>query len=325
MSQNSNNQMWVEKYRPERLDDVVAHGDIINTIKHLKNNWNLPHLLFYGPPGTGKTSIIMAVAREMYGASFSEMTLELNASDDRGIDVVRDLIKSFASTLSNRATWFKLVILDECDNMTKIAQHALRRIIEIYSESTRFCLIGNFLGQIIPALQSRCTKFRFAPLDHASVCRRISHVVNAEAINISTDAINTVQHLGGGDMRRTINILQASWLAKLGNDVIQTDDIYITTGQPNPKDVDAILGYLLNLKFREAVYNIESIMKRKQLALVDVTCLLCDKVFKLPMSQQVRTELIDQMSDIEYRLAFVKNDKLQLFNLVGIFNQATTN
>jgi replication factor C subunit 3/5 len=319
--------MWVEKYRPEKIVDIVAHRDIIDTIQHMMKYLNLPHLLFYGPPGTGKTSTILAVAKEIYGTSFSEMTLELNASDERGIDVVREQIKSFASTSTFGYTrsmhpTFKLVILDECDNMTQIAQFALCRIIEMYSEGTRFCLIGNFVGNIIPALQSRCTQFRFAPLDYTSVRQRISHVVDAEAINITSDAIDAVQYLGGGDMRRTINILQASWLAKLGNDVIQTDDIYLTTGQPRPQEVDAILGYLLKFSFREAVYNIERIIKQKCLALSDIICLMCQKVFELPISQQVRCDLINEMSNIEYRLAFVKNDKLQLFNLVGIFNEA---
>eukprot|EP00878_Enallax_costatus_P026559 GHUV01028505.1.p1 GENE.GHUV01028505.1~~GHUV01028505.1.p1 ORF type:complete len:210 (+),score=54.50 GHUV01028505.1:200-829(+) len=171
---------WVEKYRPKTLDDVAAHKEIIDTIKKLTNENRLPHLLLYGPPGTGKTSTILAVARQIYGGAMQNMTLELNASDDRGIDVVREQIQDFASTRSVFSNKFKLVILDECDAMTRDAQFALRRVIEKYTRNTRFCLICNYVSKIIPALQSRCTRFRFPPLDEAHVRERLQHVVQQE-------------------------------------------------------------------------------------------------------------------------------------------------
>ena len=144
------NQMWIEKYRPKTLDEITAHADIVATIRQLTHDRKLPHLLLYGPPGTGKTSIILALARELYSTSFAQMTLELNASDERGIDVVREEIHDFASTLRASSFGFKLVILDESDSMTKDAQFALRRIIERYTKYTRFCLICNFPSKIIP-------------------------------------------------------------------------------------------------------------------------------------------------------------------------------
>ncbi|KAK9269953.1 hypothetical protein L1049_025526 [Liquidambar formosana] len=169
---------WVEKYRPQSLADVAAHRDIVDTIDRLTSENRLPHLLLYGPPGTGKTSTILAVARKLYGAQFHNMILELNASDDRGIDVVRQQIQDFASTQSfsfGPKSSVKLVLLDEADAMTKDAQFALRRVIEKYTKNTRFALICNQVNKIIPALQSRCTRFRFAPLDAIHVTERLKH------------------------------------------------------------------------------------------------------------------------------------------------------
>lgn len=166
---------FVEKYRPENLDRIISHVEIVKTSKYLNflthlvvrkfiESKKLPHLLFHGPPGTGKTSCMIAIAKELYGSQYRNMTLELNASDDRGIGVVRDQIKSFCSTQQLMSKGMKLVILDESDSMTGPAQFALRRIVEKYSKTTRFCFICNFVSKIIPALQSRCTRFRFGPL-----------------------------------------------------------------------------------------------------------------------------------------------------------------
>jgi replication factor C subunit 3/5 len=171
---------WVEKYRPKDFSELVAHEDITNTIQRLIDQNRLPHLLFYGPPGTGKTSTILACARRLYGPNYHSMVLELNASDDRGIDVVREQIKDFASTRKIFSSGIKLVILDEADAMTNAAQAALRRVIEKFTKNTRFCLICNYISKIIPALQSRCTRFRFGPIPKDAVSKRLNHVIECE-------------------------------------------------------------------------------------------------------------------------------------------------
>lgn len=171
---------WVEKYRPSSLDDLIAHQEIISTLNRLINAQKLPHLLFYGPPGTGKTSMIIAIARRLYGKNYGSMVLELNASDDRGIDVVRNQIKEFAGTKKLFSQGVKLIILDEADSMTNDAQFSLRRVIEKYTKNARFCLICNYVSKIIPALQSRCTRFRFAPLDESQVSGRVKHIAELE-------------------------------------------------------------------------------------------------------------------------------------------------
>jgi replication factor C subunit 3/5 len=173
---------WVEKYRPENLIDLISHRDIISTIMRFVDEKRLPHLLLYGPPGTGKTSLVLALARQMYGTlNYKSMILELNASDDRGIDVIREQIITFAGTKQMfNSGIIKLIILDEADSMTQPAQAALRRVIEKYTKNVRFCIICNYVSKIIPAIQSRCTKFRFGPLEREQMSRRLKHVINSE-------------------------------------------------------------------------------------------------------------------------------------------------
>ncbi|KAL8686570.1 MAG: hypothetical protein Q9218_007014 [Villophora microphyllina] len=211
---------WVEKYRPDTLDDVSGHQDILATINKFVDSNRLPHLLLYGPPGTGKTSTILALARRIYGSkNMRQMVLELNASDDRGIDVVREQIKTFASTKqiftaapttdSTSITSFKLIILDEADAMTSTAQMALRRIMEKYTANTRFCIIANYTHKLSPALLSRCTRFRFSPLKEVDIRQLVDHVIENENIKIQEEATASLVRLSKGDMRRALNVLQA--------------------------------------------------------------------------------------------------------------------
>jgi replication factor C subunit 3/5 len=212
---------WVEKYRPNTLDDVSGHQDILATINKFIDQNRLPHLLLYGPPGTGKTSTILALARRIYGtANMRQMVLELNASDDRGIDVVREQIKTFASTKQifslggasrsgNSMAGFKLIILDEADAMTSTAQMALRRIMEKYTTNTRFCIIANYSHKLSPALLSRCTRFRFSPLKEGDIRVLVDKVVEEENVQIRGEAVDALVKLSKGDMRRALNVLQA--------------------------------------------------------------------------------------------------------------------
>ncbi|TLS26092.1 hypothetical protein PpBr36_07841 [Pyricularia pennisetigena] len=232
---------WVEKYRPVSLADVSGHQDILATVNKFVDANRLPHLLLYGPPGTGKTSTILALARRIYGAdNVRQMVLELNASDDRGIDVVREQIKTFASTkqiftMGSKPTpaataaaaasssssnsnnpsaarptpSYKLIILDEADAMTNTAQMALRCIMEKYTANTRFCIIANYAHKLSPALLSRCTRFRFSPLKEADIRVLVDRVVEEETVNIRPDAVDALVRLARGDMRRALNVLQA--------------------------------------------------------------------------------------------------------------------
>lgn len=311
---------WVEKYRPKTLDDVAAHTDIIDTVKRLIEENRLPHLLFYGPPGTGKTSTILAVARQMYGSSLNNMILELNASDDRGIDVVRQEIQDFASTKTIFSNKFKLIILDECDAMTKEAQMALRRVIEKYTRNARFCLICNYVTKIIPALQSRCTKFRFPPLDSKYVRERVQHVIDTERVNMGPGGLEALVTLGSGDMRRVLNILQSCHMAF---PQVTEDSVYLTTGNPLPRDIEALVNWLFNEEFEAAYRKILDLQVNKGVALADIVREIHPFLFRMPgLPPKVQAELVDKLADVEYRLAYGTSEKLQLGALVGAFYRA---
>ncbi|KAG9149170.1 hypothetical protein Leryth_003163 [Lithospermum erythrorhizon] len=313
---------WVEKYRPRSLSDVAAHRDIIDTIDRLASGNRLPHLLLYGPPGTGKTSTILAMARKLYGTQLHNMVLELNASDDRGIDVVRQQIQDFASTQSmtfGAKFPVKLVLLDEADAMTKDAQFALRRVIEKYTKNTRFALICNQVNKIIPALQSRCTRFRFAPLESIHVTERIKHVIDTEGLNVTDSGLKALVRLSNGDMRKALNILQSTHMA---SQEITEEAVYLCTGNPLPSDIELIAHWLLNEQFSVSCKQIADMKNRKGLALVDIVREVTMFVFRIKMPSDVRIKLIEEMANIEYRLSFGCSDKLQLGSLTSAFARA---
>ncbi|XP_040897797.1 replication factor C subunit 5 [Toxotes jaculatrix] len=315
-SQNRN-LPWVEKYRPQTLDDLISHKDILSTIQRFISEDKLPHLLFYGPPGTGKTSTILACARQLYkDKEFNSMVLELNASDDRGIDVVRGPILSFASTRTIFKKGFKLVILDEADAMTQDAQNALRRVIEKFTENTRFCLICNYLSKIIPALQSRCTRFRFGPLSPDQMIPRLEHVIQQENIDITPDGMKAIVTLSSGDMRRSLNILQSTSMA-YGN--VTEDTVYTCTGHPLRSDIANILDWSLNKDFTTAYKQILQLKTLKGLALHDILTEVHLLIHRVDFPPGIRINLLIKLADIEHRLASGTDEKIQLSSMVAAF------
>jgi replication factor C subunit 3/5 len=307
---------WVEKYRPEKLEDLVAHEDIINIITNLIDNDNLPHLLLYGPPGTGKTSTIVAAAKRMYGKSYASMTLELNASDARGIDVVRNEIKEFAGTKQLFNKGIKLIILDEADAMTSDAQFALRRVIEKYTKNARFCLICNYVSKIIPALQSRCTRFRFAPLSQNQIQSRLEEVANLEKVALTENGLQAVLRLSGGDMRRVLNLLQST---AMSHSEVNESNVYSTSGSPLPADVNQILQWLMNETMANAFKNISKMCAEKGYALSDILQELAAKLLTLKLDAAPLARLLNGMSNVEHRLASGTDEKIQTASLVGVF------
>jgi replication factor C subunit 3/5 len=275
-------------------------------------------LQLYGPAGTGKTSTIVAAAKRMYGSApaYKSMTLSLNASDSRGIDVVRNEIKEFAATKQLFNKGVKLIILDEADAMTSDAQFALRRIIEKYTKNARFCLICNYVSKIIPALQSRCTRFRFSPLKREHIQGRLEEIAAKENCNTTPDGIGAILSLSGGDMRRVLNLLQST---AMSSDVVNEASVYSTSGAPLPVDIDTILDLLMNATFQKASKDIIFLCTTKGYALADVLQELTTKMVCLEIDNVAFAMMLNGMSNVEHRLAFGTDEKLQIASLVGEF------
>ncbi|KAL0205516.1 hypothetical protein P9112_000823 [Eukaryota sp. TZLM1-RC] len=307
---------WIEKYRPKTLDDVIAHTDILSTLKHLLSQNRLPHLLFYGPPGTGKTSTILAIAKDMYKENFSRMTLELNASDERGIDVVRERIKDFAATGVLFSKGYKLIILDEADQMTNAAQSALRRIIEKYTNNARFCLICNNVNKIIPAIQSRCTRFRFGPLPIDSVRNCLDSIIEKENIKADVAGKDALLTLSNGDMRRVLNILHSTYLTFKE---VTSANVYATTGQPSPYLVKRIVSVLLEKDLSEIVNEINNCRLEKGISLLDLVYSIHDSVVDQDWPVKVKSMLLLELGKLEERLNHGAGEGVQTAALAGVF------
>jgi len=311
---------WIEKYRPQTLDDLASHSDIKSTLEKFMKDESLPHLLFYGPPGTGKTSTILACARKLYEPQqFGQMVLELNASDDRGIDIVRGQILNFASSRGMySSSKFKLVILDEAEQMTSDAQSALRRIIEKYADNTRFCLITNYLNKIIPAIQSRCTRFRFGPLKAEQIFPRMDLIIKNENVSISEDGKRAIYDLSQGDMRRVVNLLQSCSMSFHG-ETIDEGKVYQCCGHPLKSDINKIMDHLLHSDIRTAYKEIQAIRIEKGLALQDILTQISHAVDKQPLSQKVKMRINIRLADIEYHLNSGGSEKIYLSAMIGAF------
>ncbi|OQO03579.1 hypothetical protein B0A48_10244 [Cryoendolithus antarcticus] len=337
---------WVEKYRPASLSDVSGHQDILATINKFVDANRLPHLLLYGPPGTGKTSTVLALARKIYGnKNMRQMVLELNASDDRGIDVVREQIKTFSSTkqifagsfdksdTSNMAG-YKLIILDEADAMTSTAQMALRRIMEKYTANTRFCIIANYTHKLSPALLSRCTRFRFSPLKEKDIRVLVDKVILEENVNIAPDAVDSLVTLAKGDMRRALNVLQACHAsstplhipgtplqhdADIDRDLITQETIFDCIAAPHPGDIETIVQTLLTTSnIGSCLSTINALKKAKGLALADILTAMGEQLADIEVPAQTRVAWLEGLAEIEYRLSGGGSESVQTGGLVGV-------
>ncbi|KAK4987487.1 Subunit of heteropentameric Replication factor C (RF-C) [Elasticomyces elasticus] len=345
---------WVEKYRPSTLADVSGHQDILATINKFVDTNRLPHLLLYGPPGTGKTSTVLALARRIYGTrNMRQMVLELNASDDRGIDVVREQIKTFSSTRQIFSSFpsangkangasegggslanFKLVILDEADAMTSTAQMALRRIMEKYTANTRFCIIANYTHKLSPALLSRCTRFRFSPLKDPDIRKLVDLVIEEENVNIAPDATESLVRLSKGDMRRALNVLQACHASStplhitgekppdaksVRRDLITQETIYECIAAPHPSDITTIRDTLLSTSdVTSCLTTINTLKANKGLALADILTALGEQLSELDVPTQTRVSWLEGLAEVEYRLSGGGSEGVQTGGLVGV-------
>jgi replication factor C subunit 3/5 len=308
---------WTDKYKPKMLDDIMGHENIIIMFKKFLMSKVMTHLLLYGSAGTGKTSSILTYAKELYGDDYKMMVLELNASDDRGIDVVRQKIKQFISSGCINNHKFKLVILDEADAMTNDAQSNLRRMMEKYTYNARFCLICNYITKIIPALQSRCVKLRFSMLSHEDMKKKLMHIIISERVVANSGAINAIIEKSNGDMRKLINIVQA--VATTYNEISEKN-LYNYLGCPTKKMMEKIYATLKEKKFNNCFEIINSLRKIYDLSLCNIISELTKLILNdSSLNEKKMADIFDAMANLEHNLLNNTNEQIQLGCLVSIF------
>lgn len=312
--------MWVEKYRPRTLDEIVDLREIVKSLKaFLRTPKSMPHLLFAGMPGTGKTTIALCICRQLLGVNWRSFTLELNASDERGIKMVRERVKSFSrydrSSLGDIP--YSIIVLDECDQMTSSAQTALRRIMETSSRSCRFILICNYSSKIIEPIQSRCAVFRFHALKGEDMERSLLHISEAEGLTVVGKAIEKIVEFSEGDLRRAINILQTSAVYGEAN-TIRDETVLRVVGRVTPKRVQLMLNKALNGNFIDARNILYDLMFKEGLAGVDIIRQLHRELFKIPyLTVEEKAKAIELIGEYDFRITEGANADIQLSALLA--------
>ena len=310
---------WVEKYRPSNLDDVVGQDHIVQRLKRYVNEHSMPNLMFTGPAGVGKTTTSIALAKSILGEYWRQNFLELNASDARGIDTVRTNIKNFCRLKAVGAP-FRIVFLDEVDNMTKDAQHALRREMEMYTKTASFILSCNYSSKIIDPIQSRCAIFRFAPVKGTHIIKRLEIVAEAENLNIKRNAIESIVYFAEGDLRKAINILQASAST---TDEITEDSIYEIVSKAKPQDVRKIVNKALNGDFISARDLLREVMVVQGTSGEDMITQIYQEISRMSMEklieEDIYMDLIQSIGEYDYRIREGSNPRIQLEALLTKF------
>ncbi len=307
-------EMWAEKYRPKTLNDMVNQKEIVERLKSFVKSKNVPHCIFAGPPGTGKTTAALCLARDLYGETYREHLMELNASDERGIDVVRETVKTFARARSIGGVPFKILILDEADNMTTDAQQALRRTMERYTGTCRFTLCANYSGKIIEPIQSRCAPFRFTFLPREEHDKYLRHIAESEDVNLLTDGADAIFEVCGGDLRRAINTLQAA--ASL-NKPIDAKLVYSITGRASPVDVQKMIETAMKGNFLDARKQLRDMIQKYGVAGSDIIRQIHTEIFRMDIPEQWRIKLADIAGEIDYRLVEGADEEVQLSALLA--------
>ncbi|MFH1972420.1 MAG: replication factor C small subunit [archaeon] len=309
--------IWTEKYRPQTFSEIKGQTKIVERVKAFIEQKNMPHLLFSGPAGIGKSTLSLVVAKELYKDTWKQNFLELNASDERGIDVVRNTIKDFAKTKSLGNVPFKIIFLDECDSLTKEAQQALRRTMENYVMGTRFILSCNFSSKIIDPIQSRCTVFRFKPLTETEVTEYIKNICKEEGLTINDESIKNLVEITSGDARRITNILQSS--ASVSKD-INTEVIYSLISAAQPKEIKEVLTLAVNKQFIEARNKLLQTMLDHGLSGLDAVKQIQQEALKLEnISDEKKLDMIDKCGEIEFRMVEGSDEFIQLEALLANF------
>lgn len=302
-------EVWLDKYRPKTLDDIKGQEMNINSLKSYVGKSDIPNLLFSGPAGVGKTASVEALAHEIYGENWEENYMELNASDERGIDVIRENVKDFARTATGNAN-FRMIFLDEADALTDDAQAALRRTMEKYASNVVFILSCNYSSQIIGPIQSRCAIYRFNSLDDNAVREQIVEIASDQDIDITDDAVDAIIYTSNGDMRRAINTLQA---VSVIDGKVTENTVYSSTNTVQPEKIEEILDLALDGKFLIARTKMKDVIQDQGVSSSE----LVDHFYRMiweyeDIDDDTATDVADSLSDVDYRISQGSNPDIQL-------------
>ncbi len=302
-------EIWCEKYRPKKFDEFKGQDKIIERTKAFVKAKNSPHMLFAGPAGSGKTTLALVIARELFGESWRDNFMETNASDERGIDIIRNKIKNFARTKSINTDLPKIIYLDECDALTRDAQQALRRTMEIYSNNARFILSCNYSSKLIDPIQSRCAVFRFKPLEEKDIKEKIEHISKNEKLKLSKDVVKALFDVSEGDLRRAENVLQSC--AAISNEVDEKL-IYGVVSAARPKELKDVLMNAFNGDFVKSRDLLLDTMIKHSLSGIDIIKQLQREVWNLEIDDNIKMKIIEKCGDIEFRINEGSDEFIQL-------------
>lgn len=312
----SQTEIWTEKYRPLKFEEVVGQQEIIKRIRSLVQALNIPHLMFAGPAGTGKSTLALIIVRELFGEHWRENYLELNASDERGIDVVRQKVKDFARTKAIGNVPFKVIFLDEADALTKEAQQALRRTMENYTNTCRFIMSCNYSSRIIEPIQSRCVVLRFKLLEKKDIAARIKLIAEKENLKVTQDAVDSLYEISEGDCRRAINLLQAA--ASVSPD-LNSEMVRMIASEGRPKDIKVVLDYALAGDFVAARDKLLDVMLKESISGTDIIKAIQKEVWDLQIEPEIKVRLTEKTGEAEFRMIEGSDEFVQLQALLASF------
>jgi replication factor C small subunit len=300
---------WTEKYRPSKLNDIIGQKAIVERLEAFVKAKSFPNMIFAGSAGIGKTTSAIAMAKELYGESINQAFLELNASDTRGIEIIRGRVKEFAKTLSLSTGLVKIIFLDEADALTPEAQHALRRTMEKYSASTRFVLSANYASKIIEPIQSRCVVLRFKPLKEDEMLGYIERIRKNENIEISEDAEKALIYVSEGDLRKLTNVLQS---AAISNKKITEKSVYDIASRARPKEIVSMLDFAFNGDFIRARNELDKLLLVYGMSGEDVLIQCYREAINLDLDDKAKLRLISAIGEYNFRIVEGANDRIQI-------------